>query len=501
VLDDVRSVVKVVGGEKAAKKINDELKEKLGEKGFEGLDLDRPILGYVLLGGQIEDTVVVVAVPMTGENSFLALLERFSGMKFKADEQGFYEFPVPGEEVKAFMRFEGQHAYFAIGKNPAGALNQKALVAASKLYDPSEKALASLKVHVNRLPKATREQLAEGLKKIQDKLEALRLPADAGEPARKAVDELVKLGKRYANLLEDAETAGARLFLDPKTAEVALEVGLTGRPGSDLAKVIGERKPSTNKFAGLITPDTAAGLKLQLPFFAPEIQDAAVIGLEAGQKALEEKVPEQFKAVITETFKGLIRTVKDGEADITVALRGPDKDGLYTIVGAVAFEDPSGLEKEVRTLIEKELPPRFKEMVKLDVAKVGKTNIHQVKLGALLPPEAQKAFGEDASVAFAFAPNGIFVAFGPGSVDTLKTALEVKKTQAPPLEVLINPNRLGKFITALGGELPAGFGKEDKLISTVALTLEGGKELRLRLTLNLKGIEGIGGFGSADSPE
>jgi hypothetical protein len=444
----------------------------------------------VLIGDRIEDTVVVVAVPITGENSFVALLERLGDMKLKADDQGFYDFPVPGEELKATMRFEGQHAYFAVGKNPAGALNQKALVAASKLYDPSEKALASLKVHFDRLPKATREQLAEGLNKIKDRLEALRLPADASEPARKAVDELVKLGKRYATLLEDAETAGARLFLDPKTAEVALEVGLTGRPGSKLAKVIADRKPSTNKFAGLITPDTVAGLKLQLPFFAPELQDAAIIGLEAGQKALEEKVPEQFKAAITETFKGLIRTVKDGEADVTVALRGPDKDGLYTIVSAVAFEDPTALEKEVRTIAKE-----FEGLVKMDVAKVEKTNIHQVKVSAFLPQEVKTVFGEDASLAFAFAPNGIFVAFGPSAVDTLKTALEVKKTPAPPFEVLINPNRLGKFITALGGELPAGFGKDDKLLSTVALTLEGGKELRLRLTLNLKGIEGIGGFG------
>ncbi|MFO0823992.1 MAG: hypothetical protein U0792_12920 [Gemmataceae bacterium] len=79
------------------------------------------------------------------------------------------------------------------------------------------------------------------------------------------------------------------------TGEAALEVGLTGKPGSALAKMIAARQPSTNKFAGLITPDTVAGLRLQLPFFAPELQNAAKIGLDAGQKALLEQAPPDFK--------------------------------------------------------------------------------------------------------------------------------------------------------------------------------------------------------------
>ncbi len=492
-LNDVRSVVKMVGGEKAVAEFNDGIKTKLGEKGFEGLDLNRPILGYAMLAEKIEESVVVVAIPMTGEKDFLALIERLTGQKPKAGEKGLYEIPTQDEGVKVLARFEAQHAYIAIGKDPTSTLNPKSLVAPAKLYDPSEKALAAVRVYFDRLPKEIRDQLSNGLKEIKTKLDTLQLPADASEPARKAVDELIKLGTRYTDLLKDAESAGARVILDVNTGEAAVELGLVGKPGSALAKLVAERTPSTNKFAGLITPDTAAGLKLQLPFFAKEVQSAAVIGLEAGQKKLAETAPPEFKALVDETFKGLIRTVNTGEFDLALSLRGPDKDGLYTVVGAVAFEDPSALEKELRAVYKKELPPMYRAFFNLDVAQVGKTNIHQAKIGGLLPPEVQKVFGEEASLTFAFAPNGIFVAFGPDAVNTLKTALEVKKSPSPAFEIVINPDRLGKLVTAFGKEAPKSFAGNDKVISALALSIEGGKELRLRLSTNLKWIEGAGG--------
>ncbi len=492
ILGDVRSVVKMVGGDKAVTEFTNGLKEKLGEKGFEGLDLERPILGYVTLAEKLDESVGVIAVPVTGEKEFLALIERIGGEQPKAGEKGLYEFPTKEDAPKVLMRFEARHAYIGIGKDPTAALDAKSLVAPAKLHDPSEKALASVKVYFDRLPKELRNQIGNSLKDLKTKLEALKLPADASEPARKAVDELIKLGTRYTDMLQDAESAGARVILDVNTGEAGIEVALAGKPGSALAKVIADRQPSTNKFAGLITPDTIAGLKLQLPFFAKEIQSAAVIGLEAGQKQLAESAPPEFKALIDETFKGLVRTVNDGECDLAISLRGPDKDGLYSVVGAVAFEDPSGVEKELRALYKKELPAMYKGVFNLDIAEVGKTKIHQAKVGGFLPPEVQKVFGEEASVTFAFAPNGIFFAFGPDAINTMKTALTVKKMPSPPFEIVINPQRVGKLVTALGKEMPAGFVGQDKVIPVLALSLEGGKELRLKLSTNLKWIEGAG---------
>lgn len=494
-IEKVRSIARMAGGDAAIKELNAAIKEKLGDKGFEGLDLERPVLGYVLMDGKLEEVVGVVVVPITGEKEFLALFERFSDKKLTADDTGYYEIPTPGPDAKVGMRFSDQHAYFAIGKDPKPALAAKKLVPAARIYDPSDKATAVARLRFDRLPKQIREELADGLKELKNKLDDLHLPMDAGETARQAVDELIKLGRRYTDLLQDAETATVRWIVDTETSEAAIELGLTGRPGTRLAEAIASRKPSTNKFAGLVTPDSMVGIKLQLPLFAEELQNAAVIGLEAGQKLAGENVPPPFKGAVDETFKGLIRTVKQGEFDLAVSFRGPDKNGLYTVVGAVAFEDPSGLEKELRELVKKQLPPELRENVKLDAAQVGQVNIHQIKFGGLLPAEVQKMFGEDASVAIAFAPHGIFVAFGPDAIGTMKAALLVKKAPSPVLELSVNPSRLRKIVEALGKEVPEGLGTTDALIPSWALSIEGGKELRLKLSTNLKGFEGVGGLG------
>ncbi|MBA4187837.1 MAG: hypothetical protein C0467_07450 [Planctomycetaceae bacterium] len=493
ILGDVRAVIKMVGGEAAVTGFTDGLKEKLGDKGFDGLDLDRPILGYVTLAEKLEESVGVIVIPVTGEKEFLALIERVGGEKLKAGDNGIYDIPTMDEGVKVQMRFEARNVYIAIGKAPTAALDPKSLVAPAKLHDPAEKALASVKVYFDRMPKELRNQIGAALGELKNQLKELKLPADASEPARKAVDELIKLGTRYTDMLQDAESAGAKVILDVNTGEAAIEVALAGKAGTPLAKVIAERQPSTNKFAGLITPDTVAGMKLQLPFFAKEIQSAAVIGLEAGQKQLAEAAPAEFKPLIEEVFKGLVRTVNDGEVDLAISFRGPDKDGLYTVVGAVAFEDSSGIEKELRALFKKELPPMYRGIFNLDVATVDKTNIHQAKVGGFLPPEAQKIFGEEASLTFAFAPKGIYIAFGPDAVNTMKAALAVKKAPSPPFEIVINPSKVAKLISDLGQEVPKGFGTQDKVVSVVALSIEGGKELRIKLGTNLKWIEGAGG--------
>src|SRR5439155_15388767 len=109
-------------------------------------------------------------------------------------------------------------------------------------------------------------------------------------------------------------------------------------------------------------------------------------------------------------------------------------------------------------------PDEVKQLVKLDVAKVGAVNIHQVNFGGFLPDEAQKLFGGDASLTFAFAPNGIFLAFGPDAVATMKEALAVKPAPAPALEVVVNPSRVRKLLAATGAVVPEGLGTADQMV-------------------------------------
>ena len=67
-LDDVRAHVQSLGGEEAAKSFNkDIIKRSLGDKGFDGFDLNRPIVGYIDVPADPMDAVAVVCFPITGE--------------------------------------------------------------------------------------------------------------------------------------------------------------------------------------------------------------------------------------------------------------------------------------------------------------------------------------------------------------------------------------------------------------------------------------------------
>ena len=100
--------------------------------------------------------------------------------------------------------------------------------------------------------------------------------------------------------------------------------------------------------------------------------------------------------------------------------------------------------------------------------------------------------GENTKVAFAFAPHGVFGAVGPDPVATLKDALAVKPAPAPVLDVTLNPARMRQLVRKIAPnerdtpQIEAMLGKEDRLAPVAAVTVEGGKELTARFTLDLR---------------
>ena len=341
VLDDLRGAADMIGGERAVKAVNAAIREKLGEKGFEGLDLNKPVVGYVLLAPKLEDTVAVIAFPVTTEKEFLALCDRWNGGgKAKDLGKGLYQLPPLDPFPKARMRFVEGYAYIAAGKDPEPALDAKALVSPTKLYDPAERAVFAGKLHFDRIPPEVKKAIPTYLADIKKELEG-NGNGDFARIMKAAVPDIEKMVARYLILLGGADTLTLRMGVDVPTSDLVVEATLAPKPDTLLAKAIADRKPTGNRFAGLLTPDTAVGFKTRLPFFNDELKAAATKALEEGQKMAVGNAPEVAKATTEEFFKGLIRTVKTGEADIVAGIRGPDKNGDFTLVGAVAFEDPA----------------------------------------------------------------------------------------------------------------------------------------------------------------
>lgn len=497
VLDQFRTAADIVAGPKAVKAFNKNLKETFGEKGLLGLDINQPIVGYVLLAPRPEDIAAVIALPITGEAEFLDLCERANHRQPRLIDKtsGIYELPALEHPYSALMRFSEKHAYIAYGLKPAAALADKTLVSASKLHAPEERGIVAGRIYFDRIPlvvKLAYPVLFQEVKKtIFGTFRVFDLEGDSG--LGKAIQaEMIKLITRYAKLAEGADVLAARVDLDISTANLSVEAVLTGKPRSELSTMIAARKATTNKFGGIVeTPDTIFGVRARLPLFEPEIRAAAVAGLEEAQQKLAQFAGAiQGKGLLDESCAALIRTVKTGEFDVAVGIRGPDKENWYSLVVAVALENPSAVEKEFKKIIQANAPEESQKKIKWDADKAGTVGIHTFQIEDL--GEATSLFGgNECALALAFAPEGVFVVMGVHPVETMKSALATKRVESPVLDVFVTPTEFGKFIVranpnkAQNAKLAAIL-KEEKRTSLMSLSVTGGQELRATYTINLR---------------
>jgi hypothetical protein len=501
-LDDLRTFVHSVGGEPAVTDLNKGIQRSIGEKGFDGLDITRPIVGYVDLTADPTDSVAVVVFPVTGEKEWLDFCERWNKSKPKALKDGLYEVPPPLPGLKAAMWISEGYAHVATGmKDPARVLDAKTLVPVAKLYDPTDASLMTGKVYLDRIPKELRALAKQELNQLQRM--AGGGPGGPGGAVRLGAMEMIfvepflKLAPRALVLSEQAKEAVLRVNADALSGGAELELTVTPKPGSELEKRVAAIKPTQNRFAGLVTPDTVAGGRGSFPLFDEQVRAGWADSLEKLRKEAANNAFPPMKPLIDELLKGLIRTAKAGDADIAAAMRGPAKDGTYTAVGAVTFDDPSGVEKELKKFINANAGADFMQALKWDAEKVGGVSIHTIDLGRDNDRELKALFGQSVAVAFAFAPKAVYGAVGPGdeAVKAVKGAMALKPAPAPAFEAVLNPDRLVRMVTTMqpraGGEVQRMFGKDDKLGPIVFADATGGKELKVKLGVNLKLFAGF----------
>jgi hypothetical protein len=245
---------------------------------------------------------------------------------------------------------------------------------------------------------------------------------------------------------------------------------------------------------------------VKAPLFAKEVQEIAAALVETSLDGLKGgDVPESFRPVVEELTKGFARTLRKGEADAAVALLGPGKDGRFTAVGGIAFDDPAAVEKALRAAAK---PADLAKHFEFDAAKVGDVAVHKIPLARAFPADAKadlgKVFGDDPPAYVAFAKDAAFLAVGPDALAAIKSAVAAKPGPAPAVELTGNAKRLQKLVAAadekVGAEFPKHFGADDKPVTALRVTVEGGKELKVRATFNVRHLPKLFVVGDAVQP-
>lgn len=447
-------------------------------------------LGEGLLQGDFAKSSAVALIPIADEKSFLELLEKTHvPLEKKGD---IYSLMIPNAPIKVSMRFLSGYAYVVASNDEIDA---KKLLDPKELFAGPETAALAMRIYPDRVPADLKKAAVEFFAAIGNVVTGGDPPPNLkiGVGAWEMVFLTLLSPMVRMVLQDDVKEIVYRLDLDPKTGVFVQEIAVEPTKGAAFARSISRMSPTKNDFAGIVGADSAVQLLFQTPLFAPEVKDILGKALDTlAKKAdadLPGNAPKEVRDAVTEGFKALRRSIDDERLDLAASLRGPNKNGQFTAVGAFSLKDTAALEKALKA-VTAIVPPPVKDMVKLDAFKVDGVNVHEITVGQMLPEEVQKVFGKS-SVFIALAPNATFVGFGAQAKNLITEALNGKLGPKPAslFQLDISSKRLIALFKALNApaeaiELFEKLGHSERQ-SALALKVEGGDKLVMRLEIGL----------------
>ena len=497
ILDDFRAYLKLNGGgEEMQKKVDAMLKEALGEKGFEGLDLARPMGGYAYVRGKFETSHMVLVLPITTEKDALGFLERLHLGTQDSKIKGIYELtggPFP-REMKGHLRFHDKHAYLSIhgpeieARDALDALaDSEKLIPISRLVDDKDTALFAATLTVKRFPKELADMahpLFDELNGDVDRMQA-RAPNGMPKSAPAFLKEMLGWGRRsYDLMLADGETLSLRLTYDAKSSDLDIESTLTPKAKSALAADLAAIAPAKGRFHQLVTKDAVSGGWFIMPGGIPKgvlMTFGSLIGEWVPIVGRDSGLPAEFTPLFDSMGTVFQKAITSGEVDLGAAVFGPTKAGHYTAVGALGLDDPTTFLKIVLA-VAKDLPKDFAEAIKLNAYKIGDVSVHTLTLDKLIPEDILKIFGEKPALNIAVGNKGLFLAVGPNAAAEIKRAMALKPAEATVFDVVANLAKWKDLIKAAGGNLREieAIPMPDRLMSYYGFDVRGGKDLKMR---------------------
>jgi hypothetical protein len=475
---------------------------KFDGKALKGIDTKKPVglygvVGAGLLGGDFAKSSMVIFVPVTNENDFIALL---GNIELKPEKKGdswsiSWPTPIPDSPIQATIWFRKGYAHISLGTEKP---ELKAPLDPSDVISDKETAAIAIHLRVDRLPEDFKtESLALLTQRGEEAEREMKgrdfLPPEVGE----LVAQFFRISSRWLkSVTGELKELVVRVDLDPKTGLLIVDKTLEAKQGTDLARSFAALKPTKNDFANIIGADSAAHILIQAPLFVNDVRDLLAGYVDLGPVMIERQKarnnePKELIDLLVESLHTLNRTLKSGDMDFAASLRGPDKNDQYTAVGAIRAKDTAALEKAMKAGL-KVAPKDVAEKFKFDVFKVDAINVHEITVADDLPPEAQKVFGKS-SVYFAFGPNAGFITFGAQGKEAIKELLTAKHAPkpAPLANFEISGKRMAALLKGAGAPTDGATGhffqtlvKLDR-IPVGSVKVEGGDRLVVRTEFNL----------------
>jgi hypothetical protein len=449
------------------------------EKGLEGLDLKRPLGFYAVLAEKVEDSTVVLMVPVADEESVVGLMSGKMGLDPKKDEKtGVYSVEVPNFPATVYFRFADKYLYATL--RAADGVAKDKLIAPKTFFADKTVGVLTAAVHFDRIPADLRKgvygQLELQLKEGADK---------NADPASKRINEfLIDAGvDAVKTLLTEGETLTAAIDVEPKTDDIKLTLTVTPKSGSTLSKTLAsfaDRDSIAAAVAAVKNPVLAAGLNFTLPPETKKKFAALAEGLVKGAVDNAKGDEQQVMKMLTDAVLPTL-TAGDFQLGAVVSDAGKGKVGLTAALKTVKGQEVENTAKTFALFL-----PADQARFTADADKAGDRNLHKLTFA--------KADGVpfNSDTLWLLTADDLLAVHTDPKADGLKAIGNAKPAMAPMLNVEVSWVRFSRLTNSAEADtiknVVNSVFESDKTdgLDTLKVTGTGGKQLTLNVTLKGK---------------
>lgn len=457
------------------------------DKGFEGLDLKKPVGGYAVLADKVEDSTVVLMIPIADEEAFVGALSGKAGLDPKKDEKtGAYSVDVPNFPDTVHFRFADGYLYATL--RTADGVDKAKLIAPKTFFAGKQAGVISAAVHFDRIPADLRKMLY-GQLELQLK-EGMQ--ADADPTSKRLQEFLVDVGvDAVKTLLTEGETLTLSLDADPKGDDLKLALAVTPKKDTTLAKTLtsfADRDSVAAALAAVKNPVLSAGMNFTLP---PEAKKKFAALADDLAKAAVDSAKESEKPVMKLLADAILPTLKEGDAQLGVVLTDAGK-GKIGLTGGLKTVGGKDIEKTAKLMAV--ALPKEQGSFTPDADKAGERAVHKLTFAKTdgLP------FASD--TLWLLTSDDLIAVATDAKADGIKAVGTAKPTKAPMLAFEMSWVRFSGLVGSADADTIKNLvnsvfedGKTDGL-DTLKVTASGGKQFTLNVTLKGKAVTFLAGM-------
>jgi hypothetical protein len=420
-----------------------------------GMDKKRPAGMYVV--PKDGDFHAVAFVPVADLKQLLSIHKEYIGEPRDAGD-GILEI---GMDKSAFVKEQAGWAFVAesadhladLPKDPAALITGLA-----KDYNIAGKVL------VQNVPQELRQT---ALDEIKFGLERALENQQQGNVDRAQLEATTKQSlKQIEQLFNEADELTIGWAVDAAAKRTHIDVIITAKEGTDLAKQMALNVESKSAFGGMLLPEAAASVnfsaklseadiaQVSAAFTTVRAQVAAKIDDDPNLKAEQRAVAKEVVQKMLDVFE---ETAKSGKLDGGAALVLEAKSLSFVLGGYVA--DGPKFEKSVKDVLELAKNEPDVPKVQFNAGKIGDVTLHKAAIPVpATEAEARDLLGEKLDVILGIGPKSVYLAAGKGGESLLKKVMDQSVASAdksvPPMQINVALLPILKFSASMDPNNP-----------------------------------------------